>query len=158
MARNNYSAGKRQRERDKARKKRDKAQRRRDNQTSGGGIPIATADEIQGGDMLSIDEVVNNIYAEPDADAGRAHAIPCRLFIGGLNWRVTTDELQKMMEEYGPVSDAFIVTDRDTGDSRGFGFVTMRDRRDASQAIRKLNGEDFHGRTLVVRLATERQR
>ncbi|MCB9749747.1 MAG: RNA-binding protein [Myxococcales bacterium] len=108
--------------------------------------------------MLSIDEVVNNIYAQPDEDGGRAHAIPCRLFIGGLNWRVTTDELQEMLEEYGPVADAFIVTDRDTGDSRGFGFVTMRDRRDASQAIRRLNGQDFHGRTLVVRLATERQR
>ena len=156
MARNNYSAGKRQRERDKARKKKEKSQRRRDNRGSGGGIPIATADEIQGG-LLTIEEVMAKHSGEKQEET-RANAIPSRLFVGGLSWRLTSDDLRKKLEEFGAVNDAFVVADRETGDSRGFGFVTMADRKDAARAIRQLNGQEFAGRTLVVRQATERQR
>lgn len=158
MARSNYSAGKRQRERDKERKKKDKAERQRENRSGGGGdIPIATADEIQGGAMLSVDEVMQAVQGRGEG-ADRTHTIPSRLFVGGLNWRVTADQLRAKLEEVGPVTDVIIVTDRDTGDSRGFGFVTMADRKDAAEAIRKLDGKDLEGRTLVVRQATERQR
>ena len=158
MARTNYSAGKRQRERERARKKQDKLDRLR-TRASGGEIPIATVDEVQGG-MMSIDEVMKSISGtgEDGADEKRANTIPSRLFVGGLNWRTTNDDLKKKLEEFGPVTDVHIVTDRDTGDSRGFGFVTMADRKDAAQAIRKLNGQDFDGRTLVIRPATERGR
>jgi RNA recognition motif-containing protein len=158
MARSNYSAGKRQREREKERKKKEKAERQRDRSTGGGGdIPIATADEIQGGSMMSVEEVMRSVHGRNN-DADRAHTIPSRLFVGGLNWRVTADQLRSTLEEFGPVTDVIIVTDRDTGDSRGFGFVTMADRKDAAEAIRKLDGKDLEGRTLVVRQATERQR
>ena len=156
MARSNYSAGKRQRERDKERKKKEKAERQRDRGSVGGDIPIATADEIQGG-MMTIDEVMRSIDGRSEPN-DRAHAIPSRLFVGGLNWRVTSDQLRTTLEEFGPVTDCVIVTDRDTGDSRGFGFVTMADRKDAAEAIRRLDGSDLEGRTLVVRQATERQR
>ncbi|MCH9687727.1 MAG: RNA-binding protein [Deltaproteobacteria bacterium] len=84
--------------------------------------------------------------------------MPSRLFIGGLAWRVTTDQLRTEFEKIGAVNDAVVVLDRDTGDSRGFGFVTMADRKDAAEAIRKLHGQDLEGRALVVRQATERSR
>jgi RNA recognition motif-containing protein len=106
---------------------------------------------------MSIEEVVQAVHGRGDGQE-RANKIPSRLLIGGLNWRVTTDQLRIKLEEYGGVADAFIVTDRETGDSRGFGFVTMADRKDAAKAIRQLNGEEFEGRSLVVRQATERQR
>jgi RNA recognition motif-containing protein len=61
------------------------------------------------------------------------------------------------VEKIGRVDDAVVVIDRDTGDSRGFGFVTMTDRKDAGEAIRQLNGAQLEGRTLVVRQAEERR-
>ncbi len=106
---------------------------------------------------MSIDEVVRSVHARPDAGE-RSHTMPSRLFIGGLSWKVNSEELRTKLAEYGPVVDAIIVTDRDTGDSRGFGFVTMGDRKDASRAIRKLNGQEWEGRTLVIRQATDRTR
>ncbi|MCA9708886.1 MAG: hypothetical protein KDK70_23780 [Myxococcales bacterium] len=159
MARTNYSFGKRQREIEKAKKKQDKAARKRDRSGSGGDIPIATVEELQGGDsLMSIDEVMQSMKGG-DTDGGpQARTIPSRLFVGGLGWRVTTEDLRAKFEEIGPVSDAVVMHDRDTGDSRGFGFVTMADRKDANEAIRRLNGMDFEGRTLVVRQATERGR
>jgi RNA recognition motif-containing protein len=157
MAKSNYSAGKRQRERDKERKKKAKQDRARDREGGGGDIPIATVDEIQGG-MMSVDEVMRSMNATGDEDNQSRATIPSRLFVGGLNWRTTNDELRTKLEEFGPVTDVHIVTDRDTGDSRGFGFVTMADRKDAAIAIRELDGQEFAGRTLVVRQATERGR
>ena len=157
MARSNYSAGKRQRERDKERKRKAKMERQRDRQSGGADIPIATVDEIQGG-MMSIDDVMRNMNAPEEEENQSRATIPSRLFVGGLNWRTTNEELKTKLEEFGPVTDVHIVTDRDTGDSRGFGFVTMADRKDAATAIRKLNGQEFAGRTLVVRQATERGR
>ena len=56
------------------------------------------------------------------------------------------------------VTEAIIVKDRDTGRSRGFGFVVMTDRKDASKAIDKLNGAELDGRNIVVNVATERSR
>ncbi|TPV93297.1 MAG: RNA-binding protein [Myxococcales bacterium FL481] len=106
---------------------------------------------------MSIDEVVQGLTSPPEG-AERSTAHPSRLFIGGLSHQVTVGEMQAKLEEYGPVAEAVIVTDRDTGDSRGFGFVTMADRRDAVKAIRALDGQDLWGRTLVVRQATERGR
>ena len=131
--------------------------RARDRQSGGADIPIATVDEIQGG-MMSVDEVMRSMNASEDEESSSRATIPSRLFVGGLNWRTTNDELRSKLEEYGPVTDVHIVTDRDTGDSRGFGFVTMADRKDAASAIRDLDGQEFAGRTLVVRQATERGR
>lgn len=159
MARSNYSAGKRQREKERAKKKKEKMERARERSRGGASaVPVATVDEIQGG-MMTIDQVMKNIEGGGDDDAQETRAtIPSRLFIGGLDWRVNDAELQKKLEEYGPVTDVHIVKDRDTGDSRGFGFVTMANRKDADRAIKQLDGQDFSGRNLVVRQATERNR
>ncbi len=156
MARNSYSAGKRQREREKEKKKKAKAARQQSRGDGGGGIPVATVDEIQGG-LMSIEEVLQGVSSGSRSDSDEPRSgVPSRLFVGGLDWRVTSELLKEAFEKVGPVSDAFVVKDRDTGDSRGFGFVTM-DRKNAATAIEKLNGELLEGRALVVRPATERR-
>ena len=106
--------------------------------------------------MLSAEEVMQSIHAPPDSTP-RA-TVPGRLFVGGLGFNVTSADLRATLERFGAVEDAFVVTDRDTGESRGFGFVTLADRRDATRAIKELDNTDLQGRALVVRLATERQR
>jgi RNA recognition motif-containing protein len=160
MARTNYSFGKRQRELEKEKKKKDKEARKRDRAASGGdSIPIATVEELQGGgNMMSIDEVMRSMQGEGSESSPQARTIPSRLFVGGLAWGITSDQLRQTFEAVGRVADAVVMVDRDTGDSRGFGFVTMADRKDASEAIRRLDGSDLEGRTLVVRQATERTR
>jgi hypothetical protein len=160
MAKTNYSFGKRQRELEREKKKQDKEARKRDRATSGGpNIPIATVEEIQGGgNIMSIDEVMQSMQGGDDDAAPQQRTIPSRLFVGGLAWGVSTEKLRETFEQVGRVADAVVMVDRDTGDSRGFGFVTMADRRDASEAIRRLDGADLDGRTLVVRQATERGR
>lgn len=159
MARNSYSAGKQQRERDKERKKQDKAQRRQEHRGSGGNIPTATVEEIQGGGLImSIDEVMRSMQGGgDDGEPEPMRTIPSRLFVGGLDWRITDADLRVQLEQIGPVADVVVVMDRDTGESRGFGFVTMADRKDAAEAIRRLNGSQLEGRTLVVRQAEERR-
>jgi hypothetical protein len=157
LARNRYSAGKRQREADKARKKKDKEQRRRDNRDSGiDGIPIATVEELQGVGMATPEEVVQQL--QTGGPPVRAATLPMRLFVGGLSWDTSESQLQQLFEQHGTVAEAIIVKDRDTGDSRGFGFVTMADRRDAAKAIKEVDGSELDRRTLVVKQATERRR
>jgi hypothetical protein len=161
MAKTNYSFGKRQRELEREKKKQDKEARKRDRAANGGSIPIATVEELQGGgNIMSIDEVMQSMQPseEGGAQPSQQRTIPSRLFVGGLSWGTSTDKLREMFESVGRVADAVVMVDRDTGDSRGFGFVTMADRRDASEAIRRLHGVDLDGRTLVVRQATERTR
>jgi len=152
VSRGNYSAGKRQRDADKARKKREKAERRRRKREEGPGeVPVTTAEEITG-DLPSIAEAM----AAMQERAAPAKPIPLRLFVGGLSWGTTEDELRAAFGEFGTVTDAVVVKDRDTGQSRGFGFVTMEDRKDAARAMGELNDSELDGRHIVVNVATER--
>ena len=73
-----------------------------------------------------------------------------KLFIGGLPYRTTNDELRDAFAQAGEVASASVVTDRETGRSRGFGFVEMANDADADTAISLWNGKDFGGRTLTV--------
>lgn len=73
-----------------------------------------------------------------------------KLFIGGLPYRTTNDELRDAFAKAGEVASASVVTDRETGRSRGFGFVEMQNDADADTAISMWNGKDFGGRTLTV--------
>ncbi len=157
MARGTYSHGKREREAQKARKKQEKQERRREKRERGPGeVEVTTAEEVMGF-MPSVDEAMRAI--ERGATAPRAAApIPSRLFVGGLSDSTTAADLRAAFSEYGPVADAIIVTDRETGSSRGFGFVTMENRKDAPRAIAGLSDTVLNGRTIVVNAATERQR
>jgi RNA recognition motif-containing protein len=107
--------------------------------------------------MPSVDEAMRNIQERANAPRS-ASAIPARLFVGGLSHSTTDADLKAAFEEFGPVSDAVVVTDRDTGSSRGFGFVTMENRKDAPRAIAGLNDTVLDGRTIAVNVATDRQR
>lgn len=72
------------------------------------------------------------------------------IFVGNLNSSVTEDVLRSLFEVYGPVERVNIVTDRDTGQPRGLGFIDMTNDADAAKAIAALNGKDVEGRTLNV--------
>lgn len=82
---------------------------------------------------------------------------PVRLFVGSLSWDTTADGLKELFGTQGDVVDAIVVTDRDTGDSRGFGFVTMADKKAAATAVRDLDGQELDGRSIRVSVATERR-
>lgn len=157
MSRGKYSPAKRQRETDKQRKKQEKAQRRQEKRDRGPReIEIVSASDIIG-DVPTPEEAMRAIEARAQAPRSAA-SVPARLFVGGLGDRATAAALKQLFEQFGPVADAFVVTDRDTGASRGFGFVTMEDRKDAARAIEELDGTDFDGRRLAVNVATERSR
>jgi len=72
-----------------------------------------------------------------------------KLYVGNLEYTVTQDDLKTYFEEIGPITDAVVITDRDSGRSKGFGFVEMSDE-DAKKAIDAYNGKDFKGRDIVV--------
>ena len=78
-----------------------------------------------------------------------------KLYVGNLAFATTSDDLRDAFSEYGTVSSATVITDRETGRSRGFGFVEMEDG--AEQAIEAMNGKDLGGRTLNVNEARPRE-
>ncbi len=78
------------------------------------------------------------------------------IYVGNLNYRVREADLQQVMEDYGSVSSVKVVTDRETGRSKGFGFVEMDNEQDGAKAIAELNGAEFEGRTMVVKEARPR--
>jgi RNA recognition motif-containing protein len=81
-----------------------------------------------------------------------------KLFVGGLSWNTTDSELQQAFEACGAVAEAKVITDRETGRSRGFGFVTFDDEQSAVRAVEELNGSTLDGRTIRVDQANERPR
>jgi RNA recognition motif-containing protein len=72
------------------------------------------------------------------------------IFVGNLDFNTSEDELRQMFEVYGQVDRVSIMTDRDTGRSRGFGFVEMTSSEDGEKAIAALNGSQMGGRTLNI--------
>ena len=72
------------------------------------------------------------------------------IFVGNLSFNTNEDELRQIFEAYGQVDRVSILTDRDTGRSRGFGFVEMTSDEDGEKAIAALNGSQFGGRTINV--------
>lgn len=80
-----------------------------------------------------------------------------RLYVGNLSYQSREDELRDLFAAYGEVTNVSIITDRDTGQSRGFGFVEMADDDDGNKAMNELNGADFGGRRLVCNEARPRE-
>ena len=79
------------------------------------------------------------------------------IFIAGLSYDMSDAELAELFEEYGAIASARIITDRQTGRSKGYGFVEMEDDEAANKAISELNGVECAGRTLSVSEARPRE-
>ncbi len=79
------------------------------------------------------------------------------IYVGNLPWSASEQELSDSFGEFGTVEKATIIVDRESGRSKGFGFVTMNDNEEANNAIDALNGTDFGGRALKVNEARPRE-
>jgi RNA recognition motif-containing protein len=79
------------------------------------------------------------------------------IYVGNLVWDATQDDLYTLFQEYGTVTRAQVIMDKETGRSRGFGFVEMSDDAEAQKAIEALNNFQFHGRPLTVNEAKPRE-
>jgi RNA recognition motif-containing protein len=79
------------------------------------------------------------------------------IYVANVNYKTTDDQLRELFEEFGEVTSARIINDRETGRSRGFGFVEMSDEAQGQQAINDLNGHEFMGKVLVVNEARPRE-
>jgi RNA recognition motif-containing protein len=79
------------------------------------------------------------------------------IYVGNLPWQCTQDDLVSLFSQYGTVSRAQVVMDRETGRSRGFGFVEMATQDDADKAIDALNNQQYNGRPLTVNIAKPRE-
>jgi RNA recognition motif-containing protein len=80
-----------------------------------------------------------------------------RLYVGNLSFHASAESLRAAFAEHGEVADVHVVTDRETGQSRGFAFVTMGSSQEAAKAIAQMNGALLDGRPLRVNEAEERQ-
>lgn len=79
-----------------------------------------------------------------------------KLFVGSLPWSINNDSLKAMFEQYGEITEAVVITDRMSGRSKGFGFVTFTKEEDAKKAL-EMNGKEVEGRTIVVNTARPRE-
>lgn len=75
------------------------------------------------------------------------------IYVGNLEYKVSDNDLREIFEEFGEVTSAKVITDRETGRSKGFGFVEMADEDDANNAIEELDGAELDGRTIKVNKA-----
>ncbi|RPI29806.1 MAG: RNA-binding protein [Acidobacteria bacterium] len=80
-----------------------------------------------------------------------------KLYVGNLSYQTSSSNLEDLFAQAGRVESASLVTDRDTGRSRGFGFVEMSTREEGEKAIQQLNGTEFDGRSLTVSEARPRE-
>lgn len=80
-----------------------------------------------------------------------------KIYVGNLGFSVNNDALRTKFEQYGTVNSASVITDRDTGRSKGFGFVEMSNAQEANTAIQELNGTQFEGRAMTVNEAKPRE-
>ena len=80
-----------------------------------------------------------------------------KLFVGGIAWATTEEQLREAFAEHGEIKDLIIIKDRETGRSKGYGFVTMESEEAGKNAMEQINGKEVDGRTLRVDEATERK-
>jgi len=81
-----------------------------------------------------------------------------KLFVGSLSWNTTENELESAFSRFGQITETKVITDRNTGRSRGFGFVTFEDDGAADTAISQMNGSTLDGRSITVNEAQDKRR
>jgi hypothetical protein len=137
-------------------RQREKEQRRRDKRHEPRSEPeLTTADQIAGG-MRSIEEVMQGLLGGERVERS-APPLPAKLFVGSLSDTTSSAALRAHFEPYGAIVEAVVITDRATGATRNFGFVTMADRKDAAAVIAALQHSELDGSRIVVNVATERR-
>jgi RNA recognition motif-containing protein len=87
---------------------------------------------------------------------GEVKPMAKKLFVGGLSWNMKDEDLRQAFAPHGEITEAKVVTDRDTGRCRGFGFVTFAQNEDAKSAISKMDGATLDGKTIKVNEAQEK--
>ncbi len=152
-----YAGGKRQREAERDRKKKEKLERLRHNRAmraSGMDSSHDPSGELADGKLpeVRLEDVVISVAPRPK----RGTVGPVKLFVGGLSWETTTEDLTNAFRKFGPIVDATVILDRATGRSRGFGFVSFEKPPDANEAVKAMNGAELDGRILKVNLAESR--
>ncbi len=80
-----------------------------------------------------------------------------QIYVGNMSYETTQENLESLFAQYGSVDSVKIITDRETGRAKGFGFITMNDDNSAQNAIAELNGKEFDGRTLKVNEAKPKE-
>jgi len=80
-----------------------------------------------------------------------------KLFAGGLSWSTNDEGLRQAFEQFGEIVEAKVITDRDSGRSRGFGFITFADGEAADRAVAEMDGAELDGRTIRVNEAQEKK-
>jgi RNA recognition motif-containing protein len=94
--------------------------------------------------------------AQEKSPRGAPESVAKKLFVAGLNWDTTDDGLRQAFAPYGEITEVKVITDHDTGHSRGFGFVTFAQEEDAKTAISKMDGTSLDGKTIKVDQAQEK--
>ncbi|VFQ94408.1 unnamed protein product [Cuscuta campestris] len=107
---------------------------------------------------ISKTQISHEISASTPAALQFLRFMSSKVFVGGLPWSIDDSSLVDTFSKYGEVVEARVITDRETGRSRGFGFVTYRTAEDASSAIQALDGKMLENRQIKVNLANDRPR
>ncbi len=79
------------------------------------------------------------------------------IYVGNLSYKMTDEDLEKLFKTFGSVSESKIVTDRESGRSKGFGFVEMPNQAEGDEAIRQLDGKEIDGRNIKVNVAKPKE-
>ncbi len=106
--------------------------------------------DVEEGFSLGVGEESHSHDAPPSEQQQQQTSEPVKLYVGNLGWETTSEDLQDAFRGFGNFEECFVATDRATGESRGFGFVTFPDAEQASAAIEAKNGSTLDGRTLKV--------
>jgi RNA recognition motif-containing protein len=153
------TGGKRQREANRDRKKREKEERlRRNRAMRAQGIEPPSDEPGDASSAQQLPEVkLEDIIISGVAPRGPkgSNGSP-KLFVGGLSWDTGREALESAFARFGTIVEATVVTDRATGRSRGFGFVTFENALQAAEAAKQMNGAELDGRTLKVNPADRR--
>ncbi len=102
--------------------------------------------------------VTHRITSTYGCTALRVFFMGKKVFVGGMSWNTDDEGLRQAFGKFGEVTDAKVITDRDTGRSRGFGFVTFQSEDSVNRAISEMDGQDLDGRTVKVNEAQDKPR
>jgi hypothetical protein len=153
-----FSGGKRNREAGRDLKKREKEERlRRNREMRARGLDPDLTDETIASEVSSLPEVkLEDVVIGVASRPRQANFGPIEVFVGGLSSRTTAADLRTSFAQFGELADAVVITDRSTGQSRGFGFVSYRTTAAADAAIKAMHGAELDGHPLRVNRADAR--